>query len=170
MGTTPNLGIPYPENSDLVTNGAAAMQAIAEAADELGDAWTSVSGLTVGGLPVSAAVMRYRRIGKTLHGTIKLTASGVETGAAITVDLPAGMVADVSLGIGPGQVRGQASALRQGAGWEYGLTSLNNATQLVFVTPASTAASATVWGQGADNPIAWAASDELIANFTLELA
>lgn len=38
MGTTPKLAIPYPEDSDLVTNGAAAMQAIAEAVDDaLGD-------------------------------------------------------------------------------------------------------------------------------------
>lgn len=33
MGTTPNLGLPYPENSDLVTNGAQAMQDLAEAVE-----------------------------------------------------------------------------------------------------------------------------------------
>jgi hypothetical protein len=64
MGTTPNRAIPYPEPSDLVTNGAAAMQALAEGVDDamgapLGFAsylpankavanavWTTLNGLT----------------------------------------------------------------------------------------------------------------------------
>lgn len=35
MGTTPNRAIPYPEPSDLVTNGAAALKALAEKIDAL---------------------------------------------------------------------------------------------------------------------------------------
>ena len=33
MGTTPTHGLPYPENTDLVTNGAAAIQQLAEGVD-----------------------------------------------------------------------------------------------------------------------------------------
>lgn len=42
MGTTPNLGIPYPEDTDLVIQGDDAMQAIAEKLDTVLDpAWCS---------------------------------------------------------------------------------------------------------------------------------
>lgn len=41
MGTTANLGIPYPENTDLVTNGAAAMKAMAEALDWIGTGFSA---------------------------------------------------------------------------------------------------------------------------------
>lgn len=43
MGTTPNHALPYPVSSDLVTDGAAAIQALAEAVDALdGDPWHTV--------------------------------------------------------------------------------------------------------------------------------
>lgn len=44
MGTTANHSLPYPESSDLVTNGAAAIQALAEALDTalVGEDWHTV--------------------------------------------------------------------------------------------------------------------------------
>jgi hypothetical protein len=49
MGTTPNYAIPYPEPTDFVTDGATAMEAIAEQVDAMMQAGTVARNLLYNG-------------------------------------------------------------------------------------------------------------------------
>jgi hypothetical protein len=83
MGTTPNRGIPYPENSDLVTNGAAAMQAIAEALD----------GLPEVAVPAAAnftSSSTARRVGDMVDVVVALVCTGAVGGNVPAAVVPAG--------------------------------------------------------------------------------
>lgn len=85
MGTTANLGLPYPENTDPLANVAAAIQALAAAIDTLeGAAWTAFTPAWTGSTTNPAIgngtiVGRYRKVGKTVHFRVIITAGSTTT-------------------------------------------------------------------------------------------
>lgn len=92
MPTTTNLGIPYPNSSSYVTNGATDMGGIATGIDDFFGAMTTYTPtFTNCSSPVVDA--RYRKIGKMLHVMIDGTSGTVTAAGTITISLPAGNTA-----------------------------------------------------------------------------
>jgi hypothetical protein len=81
MGTTPNRGWPYPESSDYVADGAAAIQNLAEAIDEMGGGYTYFATLkyTSSGTFVKANYPDVRGVRMRVQG-----GGGAGGGAAVT--------------------------------------------------------------------------------------
>lgn len=89
MGTTTNLGITFPESSGYVTNGATAMQTIANDVDDYFGAWTAYTptGTNISGGTYDAA---YQKIGKLGFLRINITAGTATAAGSIAVTLPTG--------------------------------------------------------------------------------
>jgi hypothetical protein len=91
MGTTANLGLPYPENTDPLANMAAAVQALASAVDAAsGDPWQAwvpnFTNLTIGNAKVTA---RYRLTGKTALIRVAIVAGSTTAATgAVSMSLP----------------------------------------------------------------------------------
>lgn len=105
MGNTAKLAIPYPAPNDLVTNGATAMQALAEGVDsKLGGAWIDY---TPAILPAACTInrARYRQVGNTVDVQVSIALTAAP-GVHMFVGLPVPMAAyyndDVTVGQGDG--------------------------------------------------------------------
>ena len=94
-GTTSNNSWPYPTSTDLVTNGASAIQSLATSIDTstgkgliAWQAWTPTvsGGFTVGNGSWSNAI--YCQIGKTVHFTAVFTYGSTSSANTMNVSLP----------------------------------------------------------------------------------
>lgn len=87
MGTTTNLGIPYPENNDFVADGATNMKDIADAVDAYGGAWTTFTPQLWQNVNVNSTVnyAKYRKIGKTVFVVMQITATGAGGGGDVQI-------------------------------------------------------------------------------------
>jgi hypothetical protein len=103
MGNTANNNWPYPESTDLVKDGATAIENLADAIDttlgvytpvDLG-AWTSYTPtLKQSSTTVTATVnyAKYKQLGKTVFLRVKLTSTGTgSAGGKIAISAPASL-------------------------------------------------------------------------------
>lgn len=168
MGATPNLGLPYPENTDPLANMAAAIQALASAIDSgSGGAWTAYAVAWTGtvsnpGLGNGALAGRYRQVGKSVQYSIELTFGSTTTlgsGAYVfSLPVPARFGANLAP-LGQAYLRDNsapANAMR------YAL--LITATTIQLLTEAG--------GSGATNavPWVWAVGDRIVITGRYEAA
>lgn len=168
-GTTTNNGWAYPTSTDLVTNGATAIQSLADGIDtSVGTgllAWQSWSPTLGGGFANGNGVWtaRYAKLGKTVHVSAKFVLGTTTTkGSTMSITLPVTAQAASSM---PFLVR-YSCAGTEGMALAYVLTTTTVVVRIMNVAgtyPALTSVTATV-------PGTWATSDELEIAMTYEAA
>jgi hypothetical protein len=98
--TTPNYGWPVPTSTDLVKDGATAIEALGDAVDAtvfslgVSGAWTSYTPTFRTGVDTKTATIsyaKYKQLGKTLVVQVRLTATQAGTASQkVNISLPAG--------------------------------------------------------------------------------
>ena len=170
-GTTTFNSWDYPTSTDLVTNGALAIQTLADEIDtSVGRgliawlAWTPTISGTGWVRGTSALSGRYCKIGKTVHFEINLTlASGFTAGsAALTFDLPVNGQTTIS----PNYMAVQFLDSSASQGY-LGIGSLTSTGVSVFAIGTG-GTYATVTSAIAGVPFTWATGDEVRVNGTYE--
>jgi hypothetical protein len=172
-GTTTNNSWDYPTSTDLVTNGALAIQTLADEIDtsvgaglKAWVAWTpTISG--TGWVKGSGTVTgRYCKIGKTVHFEINYlfstAGSGAAGSAALTFDLPVNGQTTIS----PNYMAVQFLDSSASQGY-LGIGSLTSTGVSVFAIGAG-GTYATVTSAIAGVPFTWATGDEVRVNGTYE--
>jgi hypothetical protein len=162
--TTPVNGWPVPVSTDLVKDGAVAIEALGDAIDASANktwqAWTtftpSFSGITLGTGAIHNS--SYVLVGKTLHIRVNLTlGTGGSMGAGPFMTLPASLSSK-------GITSANMWMVDAGAQFYTGVA-LASTTLIVFYVNNATGTYGIVNGLGPSVPFAWGVNDNL--NFTM---
>jgi len=167
--TTPNFGWTVPTSTDLVKDGATAIETLGDAIDaSLGGAWTSYTPTWTGQItnPVinnGTIDAKYKQIGKTVYLRIDIAMGSTTTYGSgdwrLTLPVEAKDVYAVILNV---------MALDSGTAWYHGLGStgfVGNTTQFV---PVQSEGGSGMSAMTATNPMTWTINDVLTISGTYE--
>jgi hypothetical protein len=170
--TTPNYGWPVPTSTDLVKDGATAIEALGDAADAtvfglgVSGAWTAftptLTNITLGNGTLTA---RYKQIGKTVVAQVRLTFGTTTsiTGAPTRVNLPvtAATANDFSFPM---------YILDSGAADYIGRAQLFNTAYLELYVNAVGGTYGAISAISSTVPMTWTTNDKFSINFVYEAA
>jgi hypothetical protein len=162
MGTTGTYGLPFPEDTDPVAQGATAIEALAEAVEELLAAnlpWQAYVP-TLTGVAATVTEARYCKIGRLVTGRVLLTLTAGGGGIfAVGVPVPARAI------VGEQPICGIVEGTDQGVGYHQSHAHLASTTRMEFWPIGG---SGSLWQGGI--PFAWAAGDTIRVLFEYESA
>jgi hypothetical protein len=166
--TTPNFGWSVPTSTDLVKNGASAIETLGDAIDAtLGDAWVSYTptftNFVLGNGTISAF---YKQVGKVVHtrGIVNLGSTSSVSGSLI-VTLPVTAVGlSVSVRLGVATIGDSGTAIYEARVTNSTTTAFSIGVINVSGTYATTTATTSLI------PMTWTTNDNFCWNFTYQAA